>query len=186
MATIESPHRAPARDSWRHYRLLLGLSGILFIVDQLTKWWIVEQSGLVLHAYPPFGGIEVVPGVFNIVYAVNYGAAWGMLSGHGWLFLVIAIAALFGLFWYRRALELARTPYAIAFGLIIGGIVGNALDRVMRGHVVDFLDVDLQFYRWPTFNIADSGIVVGTLWLILFSQLWDRTQSPEAGSPPSS
>jgi len=57
---------------------------------------------------------------------------------------------------------------------MVGGIIGNALDRLMHGHVIDFLDVDLQFYRWPTFNVADSAIVIGTAWLIIFSQMESR------------
>lgn len=185
MATIESPHRKRPIESWRDYRLLLVLAGGVLIADQVSKWWIASRSGLVLHAYPPYGGFEIIPGFFSIVYAVNHGAAWGMLEGQGWLFLIIAAAALGGLFFYRRALELARTPYSIAFGLIVGGILGNAIDRVAHGYVIDFLDVDLQFYRWPTFNLADSGIVVGTVWLILFSQFWDRSQSPSGANPPS-
>lgn len=175
MATIESPHldRSP-RESWRDYRLLLILSAVVFVLDQLTKLWVVHGSGLRLGVYPPFGGIEVIPGVFSIVYAINEGAAWGLLSGYSWIFLIIATVALAAMFRYRRQLELERIPYQWAFGLMVGGIIGNALDRLLRGHVVDFLDVDLQFYRWPTFNVADSAIVVGTAWLIIFSQMESR------------
>ena len=68
----------------------------------------------------------------------------------------------------------------------MGGIIGNTIDRVCFGHVIDFLDVDLQFYRWPTFNIADSGIVVGTMWMILFSQFLDRSPAPQQNKQPDS
>lgn len=186
MATIESPHRPkPPPDSWRHYQLLLILATVVLVLDQATKLWIVHLSGLILGAYPPFGGIEVIPGVFNLVYAVNPGAAWGILAGYSWLFLCIAGAALVGLVVYRRALELARRPYSIAFGLIVGGIIGNVIDRIAYGHVIDFLDVDLQFYRWPTFNVADSAILLGVSWMIVFSQFFDRPPSLPL-SPPSS
>lgn len=175
MATTESPLRSPAsRESWREYRLLGILALIVFVLDQLSKLWVVHASGLQLGVYPPHGGIELIPGFFNFVYAVNTGAAWGLFSGYSWVFLLIAVAAILGMIWFREELELRRPPYQVAFGLMVGGIIGNALDRLLRGHVVDFLDIDLQFYRWPTFNIADSAIVAGTIWLIAFSQFGDR------------
>lgn len=177
MATTESPHRDPASiESWGDYRLLGLIALGIFIIDQATKLWIIHGSGLQLGVYPPYGGIELIPGFFSLVYAVNTGAAWGMFSGYSWVFLIIAVLAIAAMIRYREQLELRRPPYQLAFGLMVGGIIGNALDRLLRGHVVDFLDVDLQFYRWPTFNIADAAIVAGTIWLVAFSQFGDRVQ----------
>lgn len=167
---------------WWAYRWLWACTVSLFVLDQATKLWIVYGSGYTLGHVPPASGTEVIPGVFNLIYTVNHGAAWGIGEGMGWLFSIIAVVVLAAIYRFRRELELRRLPYQVAFGLICGGIVGNALDRILRGHVVDFLDFDLQFYRWPTFNIADCGIVVGTLWMLLFSQFLDsrhRKAPPE-------
>jgi signal peptidase II len=165
---------------WWPYRWLWACVIGVFVLDHLTKLWIVHFSGYTLGYVPPVSGTEVIPGFFNLIYAVNYGAAWGIGQGLGWLFTLIAVIVLGAIYRYRKPLELHRLPYQLAFGPIIGGIVGNALDRVLRGHVVDFLDFDLQFYRWPTFNIADMGIVVGTLWMLFFSQFLDQQNRPPA------
>lgn len=138
----------------------------IFLADQLTKWVVVSFSGFPLGLYPPFGGKEIIPGFFNLVYAVNYGAAWGMLEGHGWLLVGLALVVLALMAAFRRELGLRQEVNQLCFGLISGGILGNTVDRIFRGHVVDFLDFHLPWYRWPTFNIADSAIVVGTLWYI--------------------
>lgn len=157
MTTTTDP-RAPARTS---YRLLFILAAVIFALDQATKLWVVHLSGFPHGLYPPFGGIEIIPGFFSLVYTTNPGAAWGILEGRSLLLLSIAVVALAAIYFFRDELELSRTPMQVAFGCIIGGIFGNSLDRIAYGHVVDFLDVHLGFYRWPTFNIADSGIVIG-------------------------
>lgn len=169
-----TPQGIPAGLS--HYRLLLGLLMAVFFFDQLTKWMIVHWSGFSLGAYPPHGGIEMIPGFFNLVYAVNYGAAWGLFQGFGYLLVALAVLVLVMVVVFRRSLELQRPRHQFCFGLICGGILGNTIDRLFRGHVVDFLDFHLPFYRWPTFNIADSAIVVGTL-LYLF---WQFRESPSS------
>lgn len=149
----------------RLYRFWLTITVIL-VSDQLSKWIIVDLSGFKRGLYPPFGGVEVIPGFFNLVYAVNYGAAWGMLEGYSWLLVALAVLVLVLIAVFRKDLALSERPQQWCFGLITGGILGNTIDRVFRGHVVDFLDFHLPFYRWPTFNFADSAIVVGTLWYI--------------------
>ena len=107
--------------------------------------------------------MEVIPGFFNLVYATNYGAAWGLFSEYGHILIALGFLSLLAIYLLRRDLELYTIQGQISFGLIISGIVGNTIDRLIHGRVIDFLDVDLQFYRWPTFNIADCGIVIGAL-----------------------
>lgn len=158
-----SDQTSPAAGNFGRFWLALS---VILAGDQLSKWIIVEHSGFSMSLYPPFGGLEIIPGFFNLVYAVNYGAAWGMFEGFSWLlvclaFLVLALIAIF-----RHYLELAKPVHQWTFGLISGGITGNTIDRIARGHVVDFLDFHLPYYRWPTFNIADSAIVIGTFWYI--------------------
>lgn len=152
----------------------------VLITDQISKYWTAHVSGLELGAYPPYGGIVIIPDFFSLVYAINHGAAWGMFAGMQLGLVILAGVALAAIWWFRRALELEKLPMQVAFGLASGGIVGNAIDRTLHGHVIDFLDVHLGFYRWPTFNIADSGIVVGTaIYLILSFR-----NAPKAESEP--
>lgn len=151
----------------RAYRGFWMLFATTLLLDQLSKIAIVEGSGFERGLYPPFDGLEVIPGFFNLVYAINYGAAWGLFAGFSWLLIGLACVVLLVIWFFRRSLELKEPRMQMCFGLMCAGIVGNTIDRVFRGHVVDFLDVHLQFYRWPTFNIADSAIVVGTLLYLL-------------------
>lgn len=144
------------------YRVLIAVSLTVFVLDQLTKLWIVHLSGFELGMYPPYGGQTLIPNCFSIVYSVNTGAAWGMFEGYGMWLVALGLAAVAGIILLRHQLELSRKPMQWAFGLLIGGIIGNLVDRAIHGHVIDFLDFHLgSFYRWPTFNVADSGIVVG-------------------------
>ena len=82
------------------------------------------------------------------------------------LSIALAVLVLVLIATFRKDLGIHKTSHQWCFGLISGGIIGNTVDRLFRGHVVDFLDFHLPFYRWPTFNVADSAIVVGTLWYI--------------------
>lgn len=148
-----------------YFRFWIILVVVLF-ADQLSKWVIVSLSGYELGHYPPFGGAVIIPGFFNLVYAVNLGAAWGMLEGFSWLLIVLAMVFLTLIFVFRKDLQLHIPMHQICFSMVSGGIIGNTMDRLFRGHVVDFLDFHLPWYRWPTFNVADSAIVVGTLWYI--------------------
>lgn len=185
MATIETPSKAAHQriHSLLHYRLLWLLLGLVLFLDQLTKVVIIHATGFPLGLYPPDGGMEIIPGFFNLVYAVNYGAAWGLFQGFGYVLVGLAVLVLFLVFLFRRSLQLYRTRYQFCLGLICGGILGNTIDRLLRGHVVDFLDFHLPFYRWPTFNIADSAIVVGTL-LYLFWQFREPDSPRDFSGPP--
>lgn len=149
------------------YRWLYLVAALVLLLDQASKIYIAYFSGLRL--FDPTSAWVIIPGVFRIVYSVNDGAAWGMFSGLGWLLVGLALVALVGIYCFRHSLELKQTGQQVLFGLIIGGILGNTIDRLAYGHVIDFLDVDLQFYQWPTFNIADSAIVVGISCYLLAS-----------------
>ena len=184
MGTIDAtaPDSVSKRPKNR-YPFFWSVLGVILVTDQLTKWIVVHFSGFELGLYPPFGGIEVIEGVFNLVYAVNYGAAWGMLEGFSWLLVTLAVVVLCLITVFRRELHLWEFPNQLCFGLICGGIIGNTIDRLFRGHVVDFLDVRLPGYQWPTFNIADSAIVVGTIWyLYLQFRPMGKTQEEAAAS----
>lgn len=152
-----------------NYTLLIVTAAVVFLLDQITKAWIFNNLPLDSYFYPD--SIQVIEGFFYIVHIGNEGAAWGMFSGYsGWLALFAAVA-LFGIYKIRHTLELHRRIMQLSFGLLIGGIIGNQVDRLIHGHVIDFLDFHFPFSipwvmpsgRYPSFNIADCGIVIGVM-----------------------
>jgi signal peptidase II len=134
---------------------------IVFILDQLSKL-------IILGLVRPHDTLAVVPGFFNIVLARNRGMAFGIMNrsqGHFTsYFLVLAtiVAIAILIYWARRQGE-ERTGVLFGLGLILGGAVGNLIDRVRLGSVIDFLDFYLGRYHWPAFNLADSAITIGTI-----------------------
>jgi signal peptidase II len=141
--------------------LSLIIMGLFVLLDHITKYLIVKDSSLIYHP------IRVIPGFFNIVSVRNTGAAFGMFHGNNLiLFLVAFIAFIILCFCYRSITEGWRERY-YALGLILSGIIGNAIDRVLRHSVVDFLDFYFGSYHWPSFNVADSAICIGVFILIL-------------------
>lgn len=161
------------------YRLLLILAAAVLLLDQASKLWI--SANLPYGAFFPPDSIQVIPDYFNIVHVGNTGAAWSMFSDYTWALTIIGFVALAMIFVFREALELKKTSIQLAFGLIIGGIIGNLIDRVRLGHVIDFLDFHYRdLYYFPSFNVADSAITVGVaiyLYLSFFSKDDTATQS---------
>ena len=144
----------------------LGLSALVIILDQWTKQW-------VLNSLPEYQPIAVIDGFWNWFRTYNKGAAFSFLSDAGgwqhWFFsgLAILISSLLT-FW------LAKTPRAdwrsaLPFSLVIGGALGNVIDRFRHGHVVDFIQWYYGDFYWPAFNIADAAIMCGAAIMIVFS-----------------
>jgi len=142
----------------------LWLSGLVVVLDQVSKWVMVSWLSL-------YETVAVIP-YFNLTMAHNTGAAFSFLAGAGgwqrWFFIGLATAISIGLFiWLNK---LAKTKLeATSISLILGGAIGNVIDRIYFGYVIDFLDVYYGTYHWPAFNIADSAIVVGAALLIIDS-----------------
>lgn len=140
----------------------LWLSVLVLILDQLSKIWIDSSMSL-------YQSIPVLPG-FSITYAHNYGAAFSFLSDAGgwqrWFFAVLAASISIGIVVWLKRLKPEETLSAISLSLILGGAIGNLIDRVVYGYVIDFLDVYYQAWHWPVFNIADSAITVGVVFMI--------------------
>lgn len=138
----------------------LGLALVLVALDQLAKYVVMRQLA--------HGGIEVAP-FFNLVLVYNRGAAFSFLSdASGWqreLFIAIALVASAWVIWLLRK-HPQETLFCFALSLILGGAVGNVIDRVWYGAVVDFLDFHVAGYHWPAFNVADSAITCGAALLI--------------------
>ncbi|MDA3786324.1 MAG: signal peptidase II [Deltaproteobacteria bacterium] len=153
----------------RFYSMLSILGGVVAL-DQATKWWIMESFRL--HELR-----EVIPGFFNLVYLHNSGAAFSLLaSAEGawkkWFFIAVAVGALAFILVLFKQYCLKNRDYTVALGLIAGGAVGNLIDRLRFGSVVDFLDFYLAGYHWPAFNVADSAICIG-VGLFLYRNLRD-------------
>lgn len=144
---------------------------IVLVLDRVTKWLVEDRIGL-------HDSIQVIPGFFRLTHVQNRGAAFGLFaeSPSEWkvallvLFSLVALTIVSALLW-RNSHELSMTGSALA--LILGGALGNLWDRVLSGHVVDFLDFYIDSHHWPAFNVADSAIVIGACMLvaeILFKQ----------------
>jgi signal peptidase II len=167
-----SPSPPPAANPWRRllaYKWLLLLCALVVGADQLSKAWITARLPFGTYLESD-GAIPVIPGFFNLVHVGNTGAAWSLFTGRSVILAVLAGATLIAIFVGRRALGLRETVSQISFGLLCGGILGNLLDRLRHGHVIDFLDFHFGSYAYPTFNLADSGICVGVA-LYLFHSL---------------
>ncbi|MBI5557968.1 MAG: lipoprotein signal peptidase [Deltaproteobacteria bacterium] len=141
------------------FLLLSLLAGLIIVADQLSKWLIM--SSFALHEIK-----TVVPGFFNLTYLHNTGAAFGLLANANpvwrpYFFIGIACAALIFIFFAFHQYRRRGLLYVFAFSFIAGGAVGNLLDRIRYGSVVDFLDFYVYSHHWPAFNVADSAIVVG-------------------------
>lgn len=145
--------------------MILGiLFTILIIVDQVTKLMI--KSKFVLYESVP-----VIDGFFNITYVLNPGAAFGILANlpetyRKGFFIIITIIAISAIL-YLMIKESHFKLRSVAYTLILSGAVGNFIDRVYMGKVVDFLDVYIKNHHWPAFNVADSAITIGVFLLIL-------------------
>ena len=146
------------------FRFGLPVAALILLLDLATKWWILE-----VVMQPP-RVIPILP-FFNLVLAWNRGVSFGLFNEQTafstWILPLLVLLVVAGLVvWLRRT---GRLITAVAIGMIIGGALGNLIDRLRFGAVADFLDVHAFGYHWPAFNVADSGITVGAAILILES-----------------
>jgi signal peptidase II len=141
---------------WRAY----GMAGVIFALDRFTKW-IIDTHVSFLDTY------RVIPGFFEIVHSQNRGVAFGLFNESTWewrttLLVVTSLAAVIVvsvMLWNARRLDRLSIW---GLSLILGGAAGNVFDRMVWGHVTDFLLFYIRDYQWPAFNMADSAIVVGS------------------------
>ena len=163
------------RDASLRPALLLAVTAlVLYVADQVTK-------GLVV-ANVPFGARqEVVGDLVQLWHVRNTGAAFSLFPGVTWLFFVVAIGAFVMIVYFYRAFRTRGTWIHVVLGAILGGTLGNLTDRLRYGYVVDFVSVGIGDIRWPTFNVADSSLVIGIGLLVLYlSFVDDRHGSPSA------
>lgn len=157
---------------------------IVFLLDQATKWVIVKQMA--------YGESRPVIGEFFLITSHrNRGAAFGILQNQRWFFICITIVVVIGLVWYlQKTVKAGQKLLPLSLSLILGGALGNFVDRALFGEVVDFLDFRFQFswfgtpidYNYPIFNIADAGIVVGVILIFVDSFLSWREERKQQGA----
>jgi signal peptidase II len=164
--------------------LFLAVAGIVVLLDQLTKDWIIAT--LRLHE-----GFPVIDGFFNIIHVRNPGAAFGFMAGtspafRSVFFIAITLAAILLILHYLwRALRQTKAEKIsplFSLSLILAGAVGNLIDRIRFGEVVDFLDVYVGAYHWPAFNVADASISTGATLLVIALFFRRGERADETGS----
>ena len=161
------------RMAWLAY----GLALVVIVLDQLTKIWFLTATGNA-QALGLTGGVVVVPGLLKFSFVQNQGVSFGLFGGGEarWLLSLFSILVAGGLMWWATTVK--RRLLIVAIGLVIGGALGNAIDRVRFGYVIEFLDFSsTNLFPW-VFNGADSAITVGVGLLIIDSLLSERKQRP--------
>ena len=158
-----NPATAVLTPAWRLLYLLLA--GGVFLADRLTKTLI--ETGMTLHESRP-----IIAGFFHIVYAKNQGIAFGLFAESPsalktFILIFLSSVALAGVALLLWTADHSSMMLSAGLSLILGGALGNLVDRVQQGSVIDFLDFFVQGYHWPAFNLADSAIVIGGCLLLL-------------------
>ena len=145
---------------------LIPIIAVIFLIalDQGTKLW-------ALGSLKPIHSVTVAEGLLDLTFVENRGVAFGMLSGQRWLILLLTVVIACGMivFYLRLPRERKYTPLRAAILLVLAGAVGNIIDRLFRGYVVDFFE--FTFFEWPVFNVADIYVVVGVI-LLLFMMIF--------------
>jgi signal peptidase II len=160
---------APAVNA-KYFRWFLIVALLTTIIDQISKV-------LVRHGIAFGEEIPLLPGWVHLSHVLNYGAAWGMLSGRRWLLIAIAFVVISAVIYLAREMSTRGLRLMIGLGLVLGGAIGNLIDRILFGAVTDFIDMDTP-WRWlqtfPVFNGADSALTIGVI-LLLIDLFLDRT-----------
>lgn len=155
------------KDNVKPYLMWLAVSALLVAADQISKLLIVK--------YLPEGvTVRVIPYLFDFVYVENRGAAWGMLANSRWVFIVISSAAIIMIAGILLYTARNRKLFVIPLVLIFAGGIGNMIDRLSKGFVVDFIQFDF-FKSFPVFNVADSYVSVGGVMMLIYLLFIDRS-----------
>jgi signal peptidase II len=134
------------------------IAGIVVLLDWVSKEW--AKGNLPFGISQPF-----IPGLLQLHYTHNTGAAFSILTGQRWLLSILAIAASLFLFFFRQRITEGKASMKIVLGLVLGGTLGNLIDRLCYGYVIDFLE--FGFIRFPVFNIADAALTLGVAFMVI-------------------
>lgn len=161
--------------------LLWMVTVLTIIADQGSKIFVAKRMEL-------GQSIPVLGNFFRITFIRNAGGAFGIFLGGGWFYLLASILAIILIFFYLRKMSAGHLWSRISLALILGGALGNLIDRVRYGMVIDFLDFGIGRLRWPVFNLADAAVTVGVavfLLLMFQKKAEDRGQDKKAGCSQS-
>lgn len=152
----------------KKYKKITLIAAIIFIIDQLSKFLISNLTTLDKT-------IKIIPNFFNITYTKNYGAAWSIMWDKRLFLILISLVALIivtFIIYKEKGLNKYKNIY---YGFLIGGILGNLIDRIVHGYVIDFLDFNIFGYNFPIFNISDTFIVLGVILVFIETFLGGKT-----------
>lgn len=165
---------------------MLGVAFVFFYIiavfiialDQFTKWLIVKNFQL-------GESVEVIENFLYITSHRNKGAAWGILQGQMWFFYLITVIVIIGIIYYIQKAAKGKWLLGVSLGFMLGGAIGNFIDRVFRKEVVDFVNTYIFGYDFPVFNIADSALVIGVAMLMIQMLLEERVTKKEKSNGES-
>ncbi|MGH2317418.1 signal peptidase II [Planococcus sp. 4-30] len=147
-----------------------GIALLIIALDQWTKWLVLKNMEIGER-------ISVIDPYIGWLSHRNRGAAWGMLEGQMWLFAIITVAVIIGILYYFHKHAKGQPLFQLSLMVLLGGAVGNFIDRMLRGEVVDFVDVLIPVinYDFPIFNVADAALTIGVVLMIIYI-IYDEKQ----------
>lgn len=149
------------------------IAAVVIGLDQFTKWLVVKNMNIAEQ-------ITVIEDFFYLTSHRNSGAAWGILQGQMIFFYIITVIVIIGIVYYMQKYGKDSKMLGLSLGLILGGAIGNFIDRIFRKEVVDFFDFMIFNYDYPIFNVADSSLVVGVILVLIATFLDERKKGKKA------
>lgn len=140
--------------------MIILISFIVIIVDFITK--LIISNNLVMNT-----SVEIIPNFFSLTYTHNYGGAWSIFNNNTLAITIISFIVIIGIIYYLLKNKVTKKIEIIGYSLLLGGAIGNFIDRIVYGYVIDFFDFYIFGYDFPIFNVADIGIVVGIILLLV-------------------
>ncbi|TXC92033.1 lipoprotein signal peptidase [Metabacillus litoralis] len=148
------------------------IAAIIIAIDQVTKWYIVKNLELGEN-------ITIIENFLYITSHRNKGAAWGILQGQMWFFYIVTAVVIVGIIYYIQKYTKENKVMGVALGLMLGGAIGNFIDRIFLKEVVDFINTYIFSYDFPIFNVADSALCVGVILLFIHMLFFEGKQEKE-------
>lgn len=155
------------------------IAALVVILDQASK-------RIIWEIYKHSGGTDILDGFLRITLSKNSGAVMGILSGSRALLLTVTVISIAALVFFAYRMRFAPLIKRLCLGLILGGAFGNLIDRIATGEVIDFIDMGIGSYRWPTYNVADMAVSIGAVILIIgFMRPSETGEGRQESSSPS-
>lgn len=145
----------------KKYTAVISIGFFIVFLDQLTKY-------IIKHNFQLNQSIPVIKNILHLTYVTNTGSAFGLFRGLNWFFVLFSVIVIISIFYYLEKIVKNEKLLQFAVGLLLGGTIGNLIDRIAYGYVIDFIDLRL----WPVFNIADSSVTIGVIALVIL--LWKK------------